>query len=149
MRGTAARDVEYGLIQPDNGGRDVFVHISAVEKAGFTVLAGGAEVAQAQQSAACMAVHAVESRLYRWLLRAHDLAETDTLHFNQEYVAEMLGVQRTSVTLVARTPQQAGMIRYSRSRIQLVDIEAMREAVCECYGTVQSHYEALLAQPAR
>jgi CRP-like cAMP-binding protein len=56
--------------------------------------------AQAQQSAACFASHHVQARLCRWLLRARDLAGTDTLHFTQEYLAEMLGVQRTSVTVV-------------------------------------------------
>jgi CRP-like cAMP-binding protein len=59
--------------------------------------------AQAQQSAACFASHHVQARLCRWLLRARDLAGTDTLHFTQEYLAEMLGVQRTSVTVVAHT----------------------------------------------
>ena len=103
--------------------------------------------AQAQQSAACMASHTVESRLCRWLLRARDLACDDTLHFTQEYVAEMLGVRRTSVTLVARTLQQAGIIKYSRGRIQVTDLDAMRETTCECYGTVKSYYEALLVSP--
>jgi Mn-dependent DtxR family transcriptional regulator len=59
-------------------------------------------------------------------------------------LAEMLGVKRTSVTLHARTLQQAGMIKYSRGHIQITDVEAMQETVCECYGTVKSYYEALL-----
>ena len=72
--------------------------------------------AQASQSAACMAAHQVEARLCRWLLRARDLADTDNLQFTQEFLAEMLGVKRTSVTLHARTLQQAGMIKYSRGQ---------------------------------
>ena len=100
--------------------------------------------AQASQSAACMAAHHVEARLCRWLLRARDLADTDNLQFTQEFLAEMLGVERTSVTLHARTLQQAGIIRYSRGRIQITDVEAMQEMVCECYGTVRSYYQALL-----
>lgn len=100
--------------------------------------------AQASQSAACMAAHNVEARLCRWLLRARDLADTDTLEFTQEFLAEMLGVKRTSVTLHARTLQGAGMIKYSRGRIQIIDVEAMQETVCECYGTVKSYYQALL-----
>ena len=56
----------------------------------------------------------------------------------------MLGVERTSVTLHARTLQQAGIIKYSRGRIQITDVEAMQETVCECYGTVKSYYQALL-----
>ena len=103
--------------------------------------------AQASQSAACMAAHNVEARLCRWLLRARDLADTDELQFTQEFLAEMLGVERTSVTLHARTLQQAGIIRYSRGTIQITDLEAMRESVCECYGTVKSYYQALLTQP--
>ena len=100
--------------------------------------------AQASQSAACMAAHHVEARLCRWLLRARDLADTDNLQFTQEFLAEMLGVDRTSVTLHARTLQQAGIIKYSRGRIQITDVEAMQEMVCECYGTVRSYYQALL-----
>jgi CRP-like cAMP-binding protein len=100
--------------------------------------------AQASQSAACMAAHHVEARLCRWLLRARDLAGTDTLEFTQEFLAEMLGVKRTSVTLHARTLQQAGLIKYSRGKIQIIDVEAVRETVCECYGTVKSYYQTLL-----
>jgi CRP-like cAMP-binding protein len=100
--------------------------------------------AQASQSAACIAAHQVEPRLCRWLLRARDLAGTDTLQFTQEFLAEMLGVKRTSVTLHARTLQQAGMIKYSRGHIQITDVEALEETVCECYGTVKSYYQALL-----
>jgi hypothetical protein len=100
--------------------------------------------AQVSQSAACMAAHNVEARLCRLLLRARDLADTDTLEFTQEFLAEMLGVKRTSVTLHARTLQGAGMIKYSRGRIQIIDVEAMQETVCECYGTVKSYYQALL-----
>ena len=103
--------------------------------------------AQASQSAACMAAHQVEARLCRWLLRARDLADTDELQFTQEFLAEILGVERTSVTQHARALQQAGIIRYSRGKIQITDLEAMRETVCECYGTVKSYYVALLHTP--
>jgi CRP-like cAMP-binding protein len=100
--------------------------------------------AQAQQSTACMATHDVEARLCRWMLRARDLADSDTLEFTQEFLAQMLGVQRTSVTSVAHTLQRAGMIKYSRGRIQILDLEALRDTTCECYETVNSHYQALL-----
>jgi CRP-like cAMP-binding protein len=100
--------------------------------------------AQASQSAACMAAHGMEERLCRWLLRARDLAGSDNLHFTQEFLAEMLGVKRTSVTMHARTLQQAGMIKYSRGQIQITDVEALQETVCECYATVKSYHEALL-----
>ena len=100
--------------------------------------------AQAQQSAACMAAHEVQARLSRWLLRARDLSGSDTLTFTQEFLAEMLAVRRTSVTVVAHTLQQAGLIKYSRGKIQIINIEGLREAACECYESVKGHYALLL-----
>src|SRR3954467_5823862 len=100
--------------------------------------------AQAQQSAACVANHQIEARLCRWLLRARDLARSETLMFTQEYLAEMLGVRRTSVTVVANTLQRAGMIKYSRGKIQFLDVQAVQDSACECYSTVKSHYDYLL-----
>jgi CRP-like cAMP-binding protein len=105
--------------------------------------------AQAQQSAACMANHHIEARLCRWLLRARDLARSDTLLFTQEYLAEMLGVRRTSVTTVAHTLQQAGMIRYSRGKIQFLNVQAVEDTACECYEAVKAHYEQLLGHNRR
>jgi CRP-like cAMP-binding protein len=100
--------------------------------------------AQAQQSAACNASHTVEARLSRWLLRSRDLSGSDTLPLTQEFLAEMLGVQRSSVSPVAHTLQQAGLIRYSRGRIEIVDLPGLQAASCECYGTVKAHYDRLL-----
>jgi CRP-like cAMP-binding protein len=100
--------------------------------------------AQAQQSAACNATHVIESRLCRWLLRAADLHGSDQLPLTQEYIAQMLGVRRTSVTVVARTLQEAGLIHYTRGNIKLLDIPALREAACECYETVKMNYKELL-----
>ena len=105
--------------------------------------------AQAQQSAACMAAHDVQERLSRWLLRARDLAQSDTLQFTQEFLAEMLGVRRTSVTATAHRLQEAGIIKYSRGRIQILDVEALIESACECYATVNANYRALLGSPAK
>jgi CRP-like cAMP-binding protein len=100
--------------------------------------------AQAQQSTACMATHDVEARLCRWLLRARDLSGSDTLLFTQEFLAEMLGVRRTSVTSVAHTLQRAGMIKYTRGKIQILSVDGLRETTCECYETINSQYRALL-----
>ena len=100
--------------------------------------------AQAQQSAACFATHQVEARLCRWLLRARDLSESDNLPFTQEYLAEMLGVRRTSVTAVAHTLQEAGLIKYARGKIQIVNAKKLQESACECYGSVKAHYEKLI-----
>jgi CRP-like cAMP-binding protein len=103
--------------------------------------------AQAQQSTACMAHHEVDARLCRWLLRARDLSGSDHLPFTQEFLAEMLGVQRTSVTAVARTLQEAGMIKYSRGKIQILDIESLHESACECHETTKASYRQLLGLP--
>jgi CRP-like cAMP-binding protein len=100
--------------------------------------------AQAQQSVGCMAAHDVQARFCRWLLRARDLAGTDILPFTQEYLAEMLGVRRTSVSPVAHTFQQAGLIKYSRGRIEILDVEGLQDAACECYETVKSNYSLLI-----
>src|SRR6185312_7460359 len=88
--------------------------------------------AQAQQSAACNVAHTIQERLARWLLRARDLSQSDTLPFTQEFLAEMLGVRRTSVSMVAHTLQQAGLLKYARGRIQITNLDGLRETACEC-----------------
>lgn len=100
--------------------------------------------AQAQQSAACNASHSVEARLSRWLLRTRDLTGGDTLVLTQEFLAQMLGVRRTSVSLVANTLQSAGFIRYRRGHVQITNLEGLQETSCECYETVKSHSQRLL-----
>lgn len=101
--------------------------------------------AQAQQTAACNALHTIEERLARWLLRARDLSQSDTLPFTQEFLAEMLGVRRSSVSTVAHTLQQAGFLKYARGRIQIVNLEGLQECACECYHAVRGHYDTMLA----
>ena len=100
--------------------------------------------AQAQQTAACNVMHTIEERLARWLLRVRDLSQSDTLPFTQEFLAEMLGVRRTSVSTVAHTLQQAGFLKYARGRIHIVNLEGLQESACECYYTVCRHYDTLL-----
>ena len=104
--------------------------------------------AEAQQSTACMAHHEVDARLCRWLLHARDLSGSDHLPFTQEFLAEMLGVRRTSVTAVARTLQEAGMIKYTRGKIEIVDVEGLRESACECHETIKEQYRQLLGPSA-
>ena len=101
-------------------------------------------LAQAQQSAGCNASHSVEARMCRWLLRIRDLNQSDDMKLTQEFLGQMLGVRRTSVSLVASTLQQAGWIKYRRGSIQITDVEGLRSGVCECYEKVFSHYERLL-----
>jgi CRP-like cAMP-binding protein len=99
--------------------------------------------AQAQQSVGCNASHTVEARMCRWLLRMRDLADTNELTLTQEFLAQMLGVQRGSVSLVAAALQRAGFIRYSRGTIKILDAEGLHDVACECYDTVKGHYEKL------
>jgi len=100
--------------------------------------------AQSQQSAACNASHSVETRMCRWLLRMRDLAGSDDLQLTQEFLAQMLGVTRPSVSLVANTLQKAGLIRYRRGNIRILDLPGLKEGSCECYATVKGHYDRLL-----
>lgn len=104
-------------------------------------------LSHAQQSAACNATHNLESRLARRLLRAVDLRGSDELLLTQEYLAEMLGARRTTVTLIAQDFQSAGMIKYTRGRIKICDTVKLQNVACECYRAVKSNYAALLLCP--
>jgi CRP-like cAMP-binding protein len=101
-------------------------------------------LAQAQQSAACNAVHTLEARLSRWLLRCRNLLGSDDIHLTQEFLAEMLGARRTSVTLVASALKQAGFIRYRRGHISVIDVEGLRDSACECYKTNKAQGKRLI-----
>jgi len=101
--------------------------------------------AQTQQAAACNALHELEERLSRWLLQSRDLLNSDNLPLTQEFLAQMLGVRRTSVSLVANTLQQAGFIKYRRGHIHIVNVEGVRSGACECYEKVRLNYERLVA----
>lgn len=101
-------------------------------------------LANAQQSVACNALHDVEERFSRWLLSCHDRCQGDELTVTQEFLAMMLGVQRTTVTQVAGLLQEAGLIRYQRGRIAIVDRAGLEARACECYRLVRRHAEAVL-----
>jgi CRP-like cAMP-binding protein len=98
---------------------------------------------QVEQSAACNAVHGLEARLSGRLLRMRDLSGDDTLYATQELLAEMLGVQRNSVAIIAKAFQQAKLIRYRRGTIKIVNLEGLRARACECYRVVEMHYQRL------
>jgi CRP-like cAMP-binding protein len=102
-------------------------------------------LAQSQQSGACNASHMTEARLCRWLLRTRDLLQSDDLNITQEFLGQMLGVQRTSISLVAGALQRAGLIRYRRGHVQILDVEGLKEAACECYETIKAHYDQMLS----
>ena len=98
------------------------------------------------QSVACNALHSVEARFCRWLLTCHDRISTDTVALTQEFLADMLGVQRTTVTAVARTLQEKGAIRYRRGVVDIIDRQLLEQLACECYGVIRRTYERLLPE---
>lgn len=101
-------------------------------------------LSQTFQILTCNAVHPVEARCCRWILMMHDRAELDTLPLTHEFLAEMLGVQRSTVSVVTRTLQTAGLIQQSRGSITVTDRGGLEEAVCECYGKICRIYQRLL-----
>jgi CRP-like cAMP-binding protein len=103
-------------------------------------------LAQVMQSVACNAFHPLEARCCRWLLTAQDRAGGNQIPLTQEYLAEMLGVQRTTVSAVARMLQDQGLIRYRRGTIQIVDRAAIEKRSCECYESVERHFRDVLPE---
>ena len=102
-------------------------------------------LAQVLQSTACSALHSVEARLGRWLLQLEDRTEGDPrLPLTHDFLAEMLGAHRTTVTLAARALQRAGLIAYRRGQVTVLDRRGLETAACECYRTVRQQYERLL-----
>jgi CRP-like cAMP-binding protein len=100
---------------------------------------------QIAQSVLCNRVHSVEERLCRWFLMTHDRAGADEIILTQQFVAQMLGVRRPSVTVAVGMLQKAGLITYSRGRLGIVDRQGLEAGACECYETVRQQNEALLA----
>lgn len=98
----------------------------------------------AVHSVACNALHSVEARFCRWLLSCHDRIDSDTVGLTQEFLADMLGVQRTTVTAVAGQLQAKGLIRYRRGVVDILDRAGLEAIACECYGSVRGIYERLL-----
>ncbi len=111
---------------------------------GLVARHGEALLAQAQQTAACNAVHSVGARLSRWLLRARDLHDGGTLPLTQELLAQMIGVRRNAISIVAHALQEAGTICYSRGQIEILDVGALRAAACECHAAIRSRQARLL-----
>lgn len=99
------------------------------------------------QSVACNALHTVEARFSRWLLTCHDRIDDNTVGLTQEFLADMLGVQRTTVTAVAGVLQAKGLIRYRRGIVDILDRPGLEALTCECYGAVRRLYERLLPTP--
>jgi CRP-like cAMP-binding protein len=98
---------------------------------------------QAAQSAACNRLHSLEERCAKWLLMTHDRADSDVLPLKQTFLAEMLGVHRPAVTVAASALQRAGMIRYTRGKVRVVDRAALEGAACDCYAITRRNFEQL------
>jgi CRP-like cAMP-binding protein len=93
---------------------------------------------QAQQTAACQALHPVEPRICRWLLQAQDAVGGDTLNLTQEFLSHMMGVRRTSVSGSANKLQEEGLISYKRGVIRILDRKGLEKSACECYAAVRN-----------
>jgi CRP-like cAMP-binding protein len=100
------------------------------------------------QLAACNRLHEAEERLARWLLMVRDRVDSERYYLTQEFLANMLGARRTTVTAAAGTLQRKGLIKYSRGRIQIVDPEGLEGEACECYRTVRRLYMDFYIQSA-
>jgi CRP-like cAMP-binding protein len=99
--------------------------------------------AEAQQLAACNAVHDASSRLCRWLLQCADHINALQLPLTQEFLAQMLGVRRTTVTLLAQELQKRGAVRYSRGKVTILSRKMLEDGACECYEVIQHERLAL------
>lgn len=98
------------------------------------------------QIAGCNRLHGAEERLARWLLMVQDRVDSDTLNLTQEFLAKMLGAQRTTVTLVAGTLQEDGLIEYRRGQVRILDRKRLEDAACSCYQVMKSLYGNLYRQ---
>jgi CRP-like cAMP-binding protein len=102
------------------------------------------QLVQITQSVLCNRMHEVEARLARWLLASADRMESEFLHLTQEFLSQMLGVQRSTVTVAAGELQRNGMIGYSRGRIHILDRPRLASKACECYSIVNASYNRIL-----
>jgi CRP-like cAMP-binding protein len=99
-------------------------------------------------TAACNAHHAIEQRLARWLLIAHDRAGADEFPMTHEFISMMLGVRRPGVSLAAGALQKAGLIQYGRGRMAVTNRPGLEAVSCECYHTARREFERLLGPSA-
>lgn len=105
-------------------------------------------LSQVQQTVACNAMHSMSEKICRWLLMMHDRAEGRVLTYTHEFLSNMLGANRKSVTLAAQALQTAGLISYHRGQMQILDRPGLEEASCECYAIVKQRFDAFLTPPS-
>jgi CRP-like cAMP-binding protein len=99
---------------------------------------------QISQAAACNRLHSNEERLSRWLLMSHDRVGTETFPITHEFLGQMLGSRRATVTLSAGILQAAGLIRYHRGRVTIVDRDGLESVSCECYGVIKAALDRVI-----
>jgi CRP-like cAMP-binding protein len=102
---------------------------------------------QMAQVAACNRFHDMHERLAKWLLMAYDRVGSDTLPLTQEFISQMLGTRRASVTVAAGILQKAGLISYTRGSVKILDREQLEEAACDCYGLLQRQIKQWREEP--
>jgi CRP-like cAMP-binding protein len=102
-------------------------------------------LSQNSQSTACIRFHHIEERLARWLLMTHDRANADFFHLTHSFLADMLGVQRSAVTIAAGALQARNLIGYTRGRIRVLNRRGLEAASCECYQAITRDYADLMA----
>lgn len=102
-------------------------------------------MSQLSQSVACNRLHSVEERCCRWLLQTRDRVESDEFPMTQEFLSQMLGVRRASVSEVAAILQKAGLIRYQRVKMKIIDQKGLESGSCECYHVIKQEYARLLS----
>ena len=104
-------------------------------------------MAQLMQTAGCTRFHEIDARLSRWLLMTHDRAHADSFHLTHQFLADMLGVQRSAVTIAAGSLQERGFIRYTRGEITILDRPGLEGTACECYAAVIKDYAQVFGRP--
>ncbi len=104
-----------------------------------------AYLALVSQSVACNRLHNIEERFARWVLMTHDRVNGDEFFLTQDFIADMLGVHRPSVSLVAGAFQQAGFIKYSRGKMSILNREGLEDASCECYAVSKNQFAKVLS----
>jgi len=104
------------------------------------------QLAQAAQTALCNRLHATGPRLARWLLATSDIVESNSLDLTQEFLAQMIGAERSSATIAAGILKRAGMIDYHRGHVEIVNRPMLEDAACECYGMLREEFARIFSK---
>jgi CRP-like cAMP-binding protein len=132
----------HGYVCPLEAGRAEFDRTGAFQRLALRYVQ--AQLVQAMQSAACNAKHEVDQRLARWLLICADRAHSNTFRMSQEFLSEMLGSTRPSVSLAAGVLKDMGLVRYTRGMIEILDVAGLEGRACECYRVIRDHLDDAL-----